>query len=294
VKIIEEYLRKNFTYTLSPQVPPANHDFVDYFLFDGKEGYCTYFATAMCIMTRAIGIPARYVEGFVLPKEPDKYGFYHVTNQNAHAWVEVYFEGVGWVTFEPTAPLAGAMNYSVALEEVQDGEGGIPWELLEELEPEDEVDIDRGLGTDLPGYIKQQISYTDLFLWVAGIILAVVLLNQLFAALRRMILILLPPGISVPFVYKYIVSLLKQAGCDLKSGETPKDFALRVDNRFQFAHMSMAEMVDVFFSVRFGRRTPDKKTLKKLFAFSRELKGKSGSSMYFMKRFLLRGLLFQG
>lgn len=291
-KAIEEYLR-NYTYTLSPQIPPGDLDFVDYFLFEGMEGYCTYYASAMCVMTRAIGIPARYVEGFILPEEPDRYGYYHVSNQNAHAWVEVYLEGVGWVTFEPTAPMAGAMNYTVALEEAQGG-SGTNWELPEEFEPEEDIEPNDGLGIDLPDYQRREFSYTTLLLWVIGIIMVVMLVNQMFIALRRMILAFLAPGTSVPFMYQYLVTLLKQAGCELKTGETPRDFALRVDNRFQFAHMSMTEMVEVFYSVRFGRRTPDKKTLKKLFAFSRELKNKSGSSMYFMRRFLLRGMLFQG
>lgn len=101
VKAIESYLKNNFKYTLKPEKTPYNREFVDYFLFDLKKGYCSYFATSMGIMTRSIGIPSRYIEGFKMPeeKEDDKY---YVYSDNAHAWVEVYIEGYGWMVFEPT------------------------------------------------------------------------------------------------------------------------------------------------------------------------------------------------
>lgn len=102
VKAVEEYLW-NYSYTLSPGETPRGEDFADYFLFEQKRGYCTHFATAFTMLCRAVGIPVRYCEGYILPAySPDK-TVYYVTNAQAHAWPEVYFEGVGWVRFEPTA-----------------------------------------------------------------------------------------------------------------------------------------------------------------------------------------------
>lgn len=101
---IQTYLRQ-FAYDLNVSVTPPNRDFVDYFLFDLKKGYCTYYASAMTIMLRSIGIPARYVTGFVYQSTQDesKKGDYEpVTNASAHAWVEAYFPGYGWINFEPT------------------------------------------------------------------------------------------------------------------------------------------------------------------------------------------------
>lgn len=65
---IEEYLKNNYEYTLSPSRVPEGKDFVDWFLFEDKRGYCTYYATSMAVMLRSVGIPARYVEGFVMPE----------------------------------------------------------------------------------------------------------------------------------------------------------------------------------------------------------------------------------
>jgi transglutaminase-like putative cysteine protease len=94
-----------FPYTFSPGSVPEGRDFVDYFLFDseGQQGYCVYYATALAVMARSIGLPARYMEGYVTFGRDSGNGEWHeVTNALAHAWVEVYFEGYGWRTFEAT------------------------------------------------------------------------------------------------------------------------------------------------------------------------------------------------
>lgn len=103
VKAIEQYLRNTYKYSLNVPDTPEGRDFVDYFLFDLKQGYCTYFATSMVIMLRTIGIPARYVVGFKMPSQPLSGGEYDIKESYAHAWVEVPFQNGGWVTFEPTA-----------------------------------------------------------------------------------------------------------------------------------------------------------------------------------------------
>lgn len=97
---IMRHLQRYYRYTLTPDVPPDSQDFVTYFLYVGKEGYCTYFASAMTVLCRMAGLPARYVEGFVA--QPGADGFAYVTGKDAHAWTEVYFEGFGWVPFDAT------------------------------------------------------------------------------------------------------------------------------------------------------------------------------------------------
>lgn len=99
---VETYLRNNYTYSTHVTVPPADQDWVDYFLFDSKEGYCDYFATAMVVMLRTQGIPARVASGFA-PGDEDSPGQWTVRENHAHSWVEAYFPGYGWQTFEPSA-----------------------------------------------------------------------------------------------------------------------------------------------------------------------------------------------
>ncbi len=86
---LTSYLRENYTYTLQPGSVPEGWDFVDYFLFGTGEGYCVYYGTALTIMLRIAGIPARYAEGFRVPSESDMDGLRIVRNSDAHAWSEV-------------------------------------------------------------------------------------------------------------------------------------------------------------------------------------------------------------
>ena len=101
-KAVEEYLENNFKYNLKIEPPPYNVDGVEHFLFTQKEGYSEYFASAMTVMLRSEGMPARLVTGYTLgEKLPDR-DIYVVTDRNSHAWVEVYFPRYGWIHFEPT------------------------------------------------------------------------------------------------------------------------------------------------------------------------------------------------
>ncbi|MEK7807535.1 MAG: transglutaminase-like domain-containing protein [Chloroflexota bacterium] len=100
-RAIENYLRK-FPYTLDLYAPPVNRDVVDYFLFDLQRGYCDYYATAMVVLTRAAGVPARLATGYAAGKYDAAQMHYVVTEAEAHSWVEVYFPEYGWVEFEPT------------------------------------------------------------------------------------------------------------------------------------------------------------------------------------------------
>lgn len=86
---IKEYLTVNYPYDLQVSVIPEGKEFIDYFLFEEKKGYCTYFNTAMTIMCRLSGVPARYAEGFKTPSKKDNKGLYTVSNSDAHAWCEV-------------------------------------------------------------------------------------------------------------------------------------------------------------------------------------------------------------
>lgn len=101
---IERYLR-SYPYTLDLPDPPKNRDLVDYFLFDLQEGYCDYYASAMIVMARAVGVPARLASGYAQGTFDPNTDHWVVTEKDAHSWVEVYFEGIGWVEFEPTAGL---------------------------------------------------------------------------------------------------------------------------------------------------------------------------------------------
>jgi transglutaminase-like putative cysteine protease len=98
---IQNYLRGNFTYTLDPPAIEPK-DPIGSFLFKSKQGYCEYFAAAMTVMLRTLGIPARIVNGFQTGSYNRVGKDFVVRGRDAHSWVEVYFAQNGWIPFDPT------------------------------------------------------------------------------------------------------------------------------------------------------------------------------------------------
>ncbi len=102
VVALNEHLKNSYPYDLS--IPPQreNMDAVEYFLFEEGRGYCEQFGSSLAVMARSLGIPARIATGYVSGEYNPFTGLYEVKASDAHAWVEVYFPGHGWSTFDPT------------------------------------------------------------------------------------------------------------------------------------------------------------------------------------------------
>ena len=97
---VESFLKSEFTYDLAPG--EVQGDPVIYFLFNNKKGHCEYFASAMVLLIRSLGIPARVVGGYSGGDWNEMGQYYLVNHSDAHTWVEVWVEGRGWVVFDPT------------------------------------------------------------------------------------------------------------------------------------------------------------------------------------------------
>ena len=173
MKAIEGYLRKQYPYTIQVDELPKNKDFVDFFLFEEKKGYCTYFASTMAVLGRNIGIPTRYVEGFLLPNRKNSEGLYEVTANMAHAWVEAYIEDMGWITFEPTPAyqaVSPVLYTSVAVEEA-DELNSIAYQPMErsitnqnylfyKFKQEDETNTNSNIGKDVLEKTKKTFRWS--------------------------------------------------------------------------------------------------------------------------------------
>jgi protein-glutamine gamma-glutamyltransferase len=108
--VVENYLRMHYGYTL--QLPDRTpKDPIGNFLFERKQGHCEYFASAMAVMLRSIGIPSRLVNGFSGGEFNDLTSQYVIRESDAHSWVEVYIPGQGWMEFDPT-PAAAAQPHT--------------------------------------------------------------------------------------------------------------------------------------------------------------------------------------
>jgi len=100
---VSELIKSSGKYTLEPGYQPKDKDFVEYFLTQSRKGYCLHFASATVVALRAIGIPARYVEGYVVDEKMfDENGKAVVTADKAHAWAEIWIPDFGWIPVEGT------------------------------------------------------------------------------------------------------------------------------------------------------------------------------------------------
>jgi len=150
-RLIEQWLRTNKEYSLSVERPDGN--IADSFLFEMEAGYCTYYATTMATMLRSQGIPARMAVGYNAgePVGDDRYA---VRGLNSHAWVEVYFPDVGWVSFDPTPPDPRQQVEQAAIQNAR--ASGSDTVDTEETEPEEsgpgeiEVPTEERNGTEGP------------------------------------------------------------------------------------------------------------------------------------------------
>lgn len=175
MELLQEYLRQNFEYTNTPDLSrKKSKDFVDGFLFEIQQGYCDYYSTAMVMMSRSLGIPARWVKGFSAGSIPDEEmmshipsargGEYRVSNANAHSWAELYFGEYGWITFEATpgyaAPILAENDSMEALAPLDN----------QEIEIEKEEMQSKGLLSYVSPEVKEAITIVSAIVVVLGII----------------------------------------------------------------------------------------------------------------------------
>ena len=233
---IQNYLRDstNYKYKLDPQPIPTGRDRLAYFLFNSKEGYCEFFASAMGDMLRSLGIPTRLVNGFGPGSFDGATQTYIVRGEDAHTWVESYFPGYGWIPFEPTAdgvyqPVTRGTNGSnpCLRDENCDVPGGIVGGIGGVPTPTGDprgVRDPNSVGVAQPGF-KFSIPDAGTLTTIVGVLLAVILL--LFAAAARY----LRPR-TVMGVWKRMIALSELAGAKRQPGETPFELGRRLQERF--------------------------------------------------------------
>ncbi|MFQ5810682.1 MAG: DUF4129 domain-containing transglutaminase family protein, partial [Armatimonadota bacterium] len=99
---IEAHLGDTYTYDANMGPTPPQRDVVEFFLFESQRGYCIHFATAMAVLCRAVGVPARLAVGYSAGEYDAETNEYVVRERHTHAWPEIYLNGIGWVAFDPT------------------------------------------------------------------------------------------------------------------------------------------------------------------------------------------------
>lgn len=204
---IESYLRQ-FPYTLDIAAPPPDRDVVDYFLFDLKQGYCDYYATAMVVLARSAGLPARMVTGFASGSFDPHSGRFVVTAADAHSWVEIYFPSLGWVEFEPTSTHP---------------EISFP----EDLAPSREIGEESSSQQTTPANWQ---PWLIILTWIVSSLLGIGLLLILFSILDTWFLHRLEPAIALQTIYRRLRKTGRRLGLISPPGETPHEFSTRLNH----------------------------------------------------------------
>ena len=245
---IETYLRANYKYTLKPPQAPPGADRLAYFLFTSKAGYCQYFASAMGDMLRSLGIPTQLVNGFGPGIVDTTTGAYEVREEDAHTWVESYFPGYGWITFEPTpdnvyTPInRGTIGPNTCITDTRcDPPPSVQGPSASPSSRPSAVTggVPGGPKAGGGGGFSLRLPDAGTLTKIIGVLLALVLV--LFAAAARY----LRPR-SVTLAWRRTLALARMAGAERRPGETPNELARRLASRFPEAAGALRSLADGF------------------------------------------------
>ncbi len=289
---LEQYLSTHFGYTLElprsvPRDPVAN------FLFERKHGHCEYFASAMAVMLRSLHIPSRMVTGFRGGEYNDITGQYVVRASDAHSWVEAYFPGFGWISFDPT-PAGGAPTRTgwSRMQLYVDAAASFWREWIINYD----VSHQRTLGKDAVTGSRQFVDEARRWIWrqhrallrlarrahdhvtnfplrwlggliaFAGVLITLLNLRRLIGGLRAWSLRVHPeraPRESAALWYDRMVGRMARLGWRKSPSQTPLDFVAAIQEAA--LQKKVARFTRAYESARFGKSADAAQTLPELF-----------------------------
>ena len=289
---LEHYLATHFGYTLQlpsslPQDPLAN------FLFERKHGHCEYFASSMAVMLRSLRIPSRMVTGFRGGEFNDLTGQYVVRASDAHSWVEAYFPGSGWISFDPTP--AGSLPTHTGWSRMQlyvDAAASFWREWIINYDIGHQRTLGKGAATtsrqffeEARRWIERQHRallrsarrahdhFTNFSVrWLGGsmalaaVLITLLNLRRMVSGLRNRSLRAHPeraPRESAALWYERMVVRMARLGWRKSPSETPLDFVAAIQETA--LQKKVARFTRAYESARFGKSADDAQTLPELF-----------------------------
>ncbi len=229
---IESFLKESYYYSLRPGIA-ADGNQLEHFLFESRKGYCSYFAFAMAEMVRSIGLPARVAVGFFVEPRLQILNFYSIRADMAHAWVEVYFDDMGWLEFDPTSSTLhpdedfdmdlalDEERLNALLQEILEHQDEL--QVLDELQPVSEEDRS---GRNL---LVGVVPFVLRFWWVlTAAAYAVAMLIYRYGRLVPLLWRRSPAG-RARCHYRTALRHLAAIGYQLRADESPLQFAWRLE-----------------------------------------------------------------
>jgi hypothetical protein len=290
--VIENYLQTRFGYTL--QLPQTQvKDPIANFLFERKQGHCEYFASSMAVMLRTLGIPSRVVNGFRSDEFNDITGSYVVRAKDAHSWVEAYFPGYGWQTFDPTPASSGGTPHGWGRFALYLDAASSFWrDWVISYDSSNQHMLTRGALNTSRGIwegtrIWARAHYASMLKWaqrsqqqvensprrwifIGGAIVAALLvltnLTRIVRLLHETWLGAHPersPEQSAALWYQRMTRVLARGGVRKSEVETPQEFARKIENGP--LRVQVQQFTNVYESARFGNSSEDARRLPGLF-----------------------------
>ena len=261
---IRDYLRSPaFTYSQDIEAPPPEMDGVDWFLFESREGYSDYYGSAMAVMLRSLGVPARMAAGYA-PGELSEEGYRVIRDWDSHGWVQAYFPNYGWIDFEPTPNWEKHQRVpppAVAdeLDEDFTGDGS------EELDPFlDELDLLEELGLaggSRSGGVASALDLTKYLIPVAAALVSAGAVWLVWSFIWNFGLGPLGPEAKL---YAKLNRLGWLAGVGRHSGQTPIEYGRLVGSTIPSVSEG-AEKITVSYAVhRYGNRASTEESIQEI------------------------------
>jgi transglutaminase-like putative cysteine protease len=231
VRRVDAYLSRGFRYDERPAPVKPGQVPLEHFLFDTKAGYCQHFSGAMALLLRFGGIPTRVATGFSPGGFRKRQGEWVVRDRDAHSWVEAWFDGIGWVTFDPTPTATPARSLIAAIADPNSGSqrdagGDVPATqpgtrnpagARRELDP---------AGAQNGSHVVNVDRGTSAWLYVAGAVVLLVLLALAVLLVRRR-----RAGPQLPPAERAVADLvtaLRRAGRPIPPGMTLSELEVRL------------------------------------------------------------------
>lgn len=285
-KAIETYLSTTFPYTNEPDLTKKKSaDFVDSFLFEIQEGYCDYFSSAMAVLARSAGLPSRWVKGYasgtgtVDPEammrggreaaermDRDGADTYTVRNSDAHSWVEIYFEGYGWIPFEPTPGFA--FPYASAAAEAAPEPSLAP-------EPSAAPDATEAPAEAAGPLVPRWLGWTGLGLFAAAAAaLAFLRRDWLAARWRGYRTRSLTAEQRIVWETERLIRSARRHGLAKAEHETLREAVERWSGQRRFLKQELGEVLGLFERTKYGGRPATREEADSYAAKVRELSGR--------------------
>lgn len=273
IMAVKEYLGQ-YEYSLNPGIIPDNEDAVDYFLFDSKKGYCVYFASSMAVLLRCIDIPTRYVEGVYTDYSEMVDDSFVVRNYNAHAWVEAYIKGYGWLKVDPTFDRSTSNIWSRSNKSLYSEQKGNRAKAKEN---------NKTLIED-----NKYKKYIAISMYILLIVFLTVLVRMIVVG-RKRYRMFISLSVENRFNFEMIIifKYLQYINDGIEDGETLSQYICRIKDYSELSDIFLVEILREYEKIRYSSSKVTGNTLEKTILVRRNLESicKEGKNKY---KFLLR------